>query len=515
MFIDGAIARRQEIWMCLNGAMSTQQSLVQELRACATPSARASTIQNAIDHCAADGGGTVSLPPGNWRITTIALRSGITLELPFGCILEAHDDLADYPVGKVCDGNKDRQPFHLIAGIDCEQVGIIGDGIIDGRGPAFWNPSMRELSQQGVDIDAYCDEHQLPPVYRNPQHPWFREKKQRVSPLFDLVRCRGLTLRGITIRNSPGWTVHLHDCDDVVIHGITIRNSLFGPNTDGLDINGCRDVRISDCDLTCGDDAIILKSMSDARTCERIVVSNCILASNCAALGIGAEIVHAIRDVTFTGCVIRQALRAVQIEMWDAGLVENIVVNGLSGTCDADVPLQRAIYVDIQHHGRSDGALGRCRNLIFSQITLRCRGRSMLTAADGAVIEHVSMRDVQIIYPTIEDPQRSLAAQPSSQMSNDCPETRDKPAAVVCDNVRYLVLDNVRAIWPDEHAESESQAANTAINPFHGSIPMHALWLRRVQGAVINCPFLQAHDPHHTGLERIVDIDCSGLVVQA
>lgn len=478
------------------------------------PRGAADVIQRAIDTLATAGGGTLSLPVGTWRITTITLRSGVTLQLPFGCVLEAHDDVADYPQGALFTGNKDRQPFHLLVAHDCEGVGIIGDGIIDGRGPAFWNPPMRELAAQGVDVDAYCDEHQLPAVYRNPQHPWYREKKQRVSPLVDLVRCRGVMLRGVIIRNSPGWTVHLHDCDDVRIDGITIRNNLFGPNTDGLDINGCRDVIISNCDLTCGDDAIILKSMEDARSCERVAVSNCILSSNCAALGIGAELVHAIRDVTFTGCVIRQALRAVQIEMWDAGLVENIVVNGLTGTTAADVPLQRAIYVDIQHHGRTDGALGRCRNLIFSNITLETRGRCMLTAADDSTIDDVTMRDIHLSYPTIEDPQRAVAFQRSTQMSNDCPHTRDKPAALVCDNVRRLLVENFRAQWPGADAEAAAAAANTPLNPFHGAIPMHALWLRRVQDAVIDSPFLQAHDPQQTGLERLVGEDCSGIMLK-
>lgn len=501
-------------------------NLEQRLATTGHPRGKADCIQQAIDHLASAGGGTLRLPVGVWRITTISLRSGITLELPFGCTLEAHDDLSDFPQGALFPqeafsaGNKDRQPFHLITAHDAENVGLIGDGIIDGRGPAFWHPPMRELAAQGVDINAYCDEHHLPEVYRNPHHPWFREKKQRVSPLVDLVRCTGVTLRNISICNSPGWTVHLHDCDDVRIQSITIRNNLFGPNTDGLDINGCRDVRISDCDLTCGDDAIILKSMSDARTCERIAVSNCILSSNCAALGIGAEIVHAIRDVTFTGCVVRQALRAVQIEMWDAGLVENVVVNGLTGTTDADVPLQRAIYVNIQHHGRQDGQLGTCRNLIFSNIALQTRGRCMLTAADGSCIEDVTLRDVQLTYPTIEDPQKAVAFQRSSQMSNDCPETRDKPAALVCDNVQRLVVDNLRAIWPTQGrgrdgaaALAAAAAANTAINPFHGNVPMHGLWLRRVHSAVINAPFLEPNDPQGSGLARIIQNDCSALTM--
>jgi hypothetical protein len=504
---------------CLNAVESRfckfrrkMKNLKSEFLSNPQPAGVAAAIQCAVDLLAGQGGGTLVLPAGEWTTTTVRLRTGVTLHLPFGCTLRAHDRVEDYPEGKLFAGNKDRQPYHLVTAHGCDNVGITGEGHFDGQGHAFWNPPMRELAAAGVDIDAYCDEHQLNAVYRNPHHPWFREKKARVSPLIDFVDCRQVNLRDFTLRDSPGWTVHLHDCDNVRIHAITIRNNLFGPNTDGLDINGCRDVRISDCDLTCGDDAIILKSMSDARACERVAISNCILASNCAAIGLGAETSHAIRDVSVTGCVVRQALRAIQIEMWDPGIIENVAIVGLTGNAAADVPLQRAIYVDIQHHGRTDGALGVCRNLIFSGIALTCRGRNMLTAADGATIEDVTLRDVQLRYPTIEDPSKSLAFQRSSQMSNDSPHTRDKPAVLVCDNVDRLLVDNLSARWPGVgRASALDASANTDINPFHGRVPMHGLWLRRVRGASLRLPFLRPHDPAGEGMQQLICEECEDI----
>ena len=178
-------------------------------------------------------------------------------------------------------------------------------------------------------------------------------------------------------------------------------------------------MRISDCDLTCGDDAIILKATSDARSCERIAVSNCILATNCAALGLGAETTHAIRNITFTGCIVRQAIRAIQIEMWEPGLIENVTYNNITGDSICPLPLQRGIYIDIQHHGRSDGALGSCRNIIMSNISLTTRGRSILSAADGASLDNIVMRDVQMRFVAIEDASESVPNSFSSQMSND------------------------------------------------------------------------------------------------
>lgn len=326
--------------------------------------------------------------------------------------------------------------------------------------------------------------------------------------MLELKNVDGLTLRNLTIANSPGWTVHGHDCDNVLIDNLTIANHLFGPNSDGLDLNGCRDVRICNCDLTCGDDAIILKSMNDARTCERITVSNCVIASNCAALGLGAETAHAIRDVVFSGNVVRQALRAVQIEMWEAGLIENVVVSGLTGTTNAPIPLQRALYVDVQHHGRSDGALGTCRNIILSDITLTTRGRIVLTAADGAQLENVTLSNVHLTYPSIEDASVTVPTYSSSQMSNDNPETRALNAVVVADNCHRLVLRNVQATFPGEGSNtSRDPGSNTDINPHNTNPSMHGVVLRRCTDVVLDSPFLKAFQGGKEKAEVLVLLD--------
>lgn len=482
-------------------------SLTVDFSAAADAAARTATLQAAIDTTASAGGGTVTVPAGTWTVTTVHLRSGITLELAHAAVLKAHPNLDDYPATTVQDANKDRQPYHLLVAEDCENVAIVGDGTVDGDGFSFWYPPMRELVSQGVDPDAYVDEHGLPDVYRKANHPWWREHKRRVSPMLEFKNVRRLRLRGVTIANSPGWTVHCHDCDDLHIHAITIANHLYGPNTDGLDLNGCRDVRISDCDLTCGDDAIIIKAMPDARSSERIAVSNCVIATNCAALGLGAETTFPIRDVSFTGCVIRQALRAFQIEMWEPGLIENVVVTGLTGTTNTEIPLQRALYIDIQHHGRSDGALGTCRNIQFSNITLTTRGRCLFTAADGAVIEDVVLRDVHLTYPTIENASETVPQYRSSQMSNDAPEARAVNAAVVASNCERLQLHNVITTWPGMGSNTAGDAAaNSDLNPHHDDPPMHGAWLRNCRQTVIASPFLVPHRAGD-GAERIVLVD--------
>ena len=458
-------------------------------------------IQQAIDDAAANGGGRVVIPPGDWTITSLFLATGVTLELSTNARLIAHDDLAAYPKSTEQDNNKDRQPYHLIIAENCHDVTICGDGIIDGNGMAFWDPPMRQLAAEGIDVPAYAKEHNLIPAYHKPNHPWYREKKARVSPMLEAKHVTRLRLRGVTFANSPGWTVHCHDCSDLVIDGITIANNLYGPNTDGLDLNGCQDVRIANCDLTCGDDAIILKSMADARPCERIVVTNCIISTNCAALGLGAEVVHAIRDVAFSNCIIRQALRAFQIEMWDTGVIENVVVSNITGTCHTEIPLQRALYIDVNYNNinkasdktiNEEGKWGYCRNVQFSNIVLHTRGRCVFTAPDGGFIDNVVLRDVHLLYDAIEDASETVPQYSSNQMSNHCPEARVANAAVVAQNVDRLQLHNVMTTWPGQGRQADNSAeANQPLNPHHSNPAMHGLWARGCSNLIDNSPFLQ------------------------
>ncbi len=430
-------------------------------------------LQAAIDEVAKTGG-VVSVCPGTWTVCTIHLRPGITLRLERGSVLQAHPVIDDY-TPLVVGHNKDRQPYHLIVAERCDHLTIEGDGVIDGQGEKFWHPPLGDRSKGAAGL-------------------FYREHARRVSPMLEIRECSHVTLRDFTLRNSPGWTLHTHVCDDVKIQGVKVDNHLFGPNTDGFDINGCRDVLISDCQLRCGDDAIILKATADARSCERVVVTNCILESNCAALGLGAECTHGIRDIAFSNCVVKASLRMIQIEMWEPGTIENVVISNIVGSTMSPVPLERPIYMDIQWHKRTEGGLGVLRNISISNMVARTRGRIVLTAADGAVIENVTIRDVQLHYPEIEDPKQTVNQMRSSQMSNDNPLSRDVRAGIVADNVRGLTLANVTQHWPSPDAPA-GERADGDFPGIHRTLPMHALWMRNVEKLRLEGPELHASQP--------------------
>jgi hypothetical protein len=450
-------------------------TLLQQLKETTHPRGVAVVLQRALD-----AGGIIEVPPGTWTTTTLHLRSNTTLRLARGAALRAHPDLADYPQGEMghC---RDRQPFHLLWAEECENLTIEGDGTIDGNGMAFWDEPCVELRKRGLDPKAMG----IAACY-DVDVPFWRPKPQRISPLIELDRCRHVVLRDFIIQESPGWTVHFYCCDFVRVDGLTIDNHDFGPNNDGLDINGCRDVIISNCRISGCDDNIIIKATADARSSERIAVTNCILRSQCAGLGLGAETDHDIRNITFSNCVCNGVQRPLQIEMWAPGLIENVTLANITGHTLVTNGIERPIYLDIQQHTRPEPVLGRLRNVCVSNLALTTRGRLMLTAQDGAQIEDVTIRDVQLTYPEVWDWPALIPQKRSNQNSNYSPLSRAVGSVLVADNVNGLHVANLSASFP-------------AYQP--GTPKMHAIWCRNVRRGLVDCPRLTASVP---GYESVV-----------
>jgi polygalacturonase len=411
--------------------------------------------------------GVVIVPPGKYSVCMLRLRSRVTLHLCPGAVLIACPDLDLYP--QLPRGhNKDRQPFHLIYAEDCEDICISGQGVIDGNGPAFWS---------GL-------------VY--PDMPWIKANPRRISPLIEIRNCRNVVLKDFTINDSPGWTVHPFNCDHVRIEGVTINNHMYGPNTDGIDINGCRYVFLSNCRIHGCDDNIIIKATPDARASEYITITNCVLESNCAAIGLGAETTSGIRHVTVSNCTVINAIRVIQIILWSGGTVENIAISNITGRALTPIGTDRVIHFDIQNFDQSTKTdvpperSGVLRNVVVSNVICETRGRILLTAREGARMENITLRDIQLIYPEVEDPAVSIPKSRSNQLSNFNPEARVARAAVVADNISNLVLDNISTTWPADPA-----------------VPMHALWARKVSRSRVNCPGLTSSQPGIAPFELI------------
>lgn len=270
-------------------------------------------IQDAVDACAAAGGGTVHFPAGRYLSGAIFLKSNITLHIGAGATLLASTDFDDFPPFR--PGwrirSDDTTRSSLITGIDLENVAVNGRGTIDGQGQPWWDALITDKqSKQGEKKIL---------TYGRPR-------------VINLYRCRNVLIRSVSIVNSPSWTVHPVGCDNLVVEGISIINPEEGPNTDGVNPESCRNVRISNCFIDTGDDCITLKSGKDeegrlkARPTENVTITNCVMYKGHGAVVIGSEMSGGVRNVAASNIVCVGTDRAVRIKSTRGrgGIVENI-----------------------------------------------------------------------------------------------------------------------------------------------------------------------------------------------
>ena len=214
--------------------------------------------------------------------------------------------------------------------------------------------------------------------------------------------CKFVSIRDITLTASQFWTLHARWTDYMTISGVKIFSDLEkGINADGIDIDGCHNVTISDCIVQTADDAIVLKTTAlhgESRSCENIAVSNCVLESSSTALKLGTESHADFRYITFNNCVIRNSNRGLSIVIRDGATAENIQFSNIILECsrrhfnwwgNAD-PIWLVVL-----KRRPDSRVGHIRNVTFNNIMAHGMGTSKLEGFEGKPLENIRLNNVQ------------------------------------------------------------------------------------------------------------------------
>jgi hypothetical protein len=145
--------------------------------------------------------------------------------------------------------------------------------------------------------------------------------------MFVLTACKGLEVHDITFSEAPEWGLHMIGCEHVLVDNLKIRNLLDVPNCDGIDPDHCRDVEIRNCNIVCGDDAIVIKATrqgADYGPSAHINVHDCVIQTQDAGVKIGTETTQDVHDIRFERCEIRSSSRGLCIQARDEGSVYNI-----------------------------------------------------------------------------------------------------------------------------------------------------------------------------------------------
>lgn len=249
-------------------------------------------IQKAIDEATKIGNGAqVLIPAGHkFLIGTLELKCGIDFHLQGDAELLVSTNPEDYSGRAAIIAN----------GVN--ELTISGTGSINGRALEFMSH------------------------YDKPDE-WWIPKRWRPR-LFVLTNCTDLKVLNITLSKAPEWSLHMLGCENVLIDGIKIHNNLDVPNCDGIDPDHCRNVEIRNCEISCGDDAIVVKATrqtEDYGPSANIWVHNCILETQDSGVKIGTETTQDIYNVVFERCTIKTSCRGLTIQLRDEGNVYNIV----------------------------------------------------------------------------------------------------------------------------------------------------------------------------------------------
>ena len=274
-------------------------------------------LQKAIDACGEGGGGQVLLTEGRFLTGMIRMRSGVELHIERDAVLLGSTDAADFPEIETDFWRTEYAPrFNkrcMIYAEGCEDIAITGRGAIDCQGEAYvepipegqkaWNGALWTTVRKKYPVDPDGDGMVHVEGVEFPIDP--RMASYSPGRVVFFIGCKNVLVEDVTMRNQPaGWSYWICDCDNVHFHRAQILASVEFPNNDGIHINCCRSVTVSDCNVTCGDDSIVVRAYSRPlykhTACEKVAVTNCNLTSHASGIRIGWINDGVIRNCTFS-----------------------------------------------------------------------------------------------------------------------------------------------------------------------------------------------------------------------
>lgn len=350
-----------------------------------------SIIQKVIDELHAKGGGRVVIPEGKFLTGCLILKTGVTLKLDFNAILLGSTNPFDYISGEIF--------MNFINADNAKNIGIIGEGVIDGRG--------RELA---LTIDSLF----FAGVWDDPNYNYRRHRPEKRPKLLRFVESDHILLEGITVKNSASWVLDFDRCSHLTINKVTVDSDAYW-NNDGMDIGDCRNVSITNCYVNAADDGICLKSHHAGYANDSIYIANCTIRSSASAIKFGTASVGGFKNVKIENIYIFDTYRsAIALESVDGGILENIEISDIKANNTGN-----AIFIKLGHRNK-DGKVGTLKNVSIKNVVVQVpfeapdlkyeiRGPQLpffhnvfpasITGLPGHYVENVTLENIRVIYP--------------------------------------------------------------------------------------------------------------------
>lgn len=350
-------------------------------------------IQAAIDDCSAHGGGQVILEGGQYLSGRIDLKSGVELHLERDGMLLMSPNVNDFPEIESDFWDTEYAPrFNkrcFIYAENCTDIGITGRGVIDCQGENYVVPMSEEEIRRRPNMSFNRKPMPLPegsePLnedatmvgsYPHPLDPRSTSLAPARVALF--IGCENVLVEDVTMRNQPaGWSYWICGCRNVHFHRAQIRAAVDMPNNDGIHINCCQEVTISDCNISCGDDCIVVRAYSSPlkkpTVCEKVCVTNCNLTSHACGVRVGWINDGVIRNCTFSNLNITDSVHGISMglpgnpdarRMSDQGEEYTLIENMSFTNIIIDRNYRYPVQISIAENNRCAGI----RNIYFSNI---------------------------------------------------------------------------------------------------------------------------------------------------
>lgn len=457
-------------------------------------------IQAAIDQCYKDGGGIVYVPQGTYLTGTINLRSNIEFHFETGAVLKATTDLTQY-----------QRHNQELAGIlyteDADNVSITGNGRVWGRGMEFMyegvaktiGDDQKQYTRQKDNFRRVKDGLGDGPLY----------PKDRYHQMVIFSNCTNVDLSDFECLDSPYWTMLIVHCDRVKITGLTIDNNLLIPNGDGIDIISSSNINLSDCIITCGDDAIVLAGYGNhhgdpgfkdtKKPSQNINVSNCILQSRSSGIRIGGHDQNEMSNYNFNNIVIYDSNRGINISVSDTASLQNMNFSNIRietrlhtgdwwGQGEPINITAMMLFPDKPN-------LGIIKNLNFTNITCVGENSVVMIAADNTRIKDVAFNNFDFVL-------RKSAIEDVAGGNFDLRLNAYKEKELYKTNIPVFYLENVENIYFNQG----NIGWDGADMPYH----THAIEAVKVKNMKLN-NMTAVSSPSNQKLPAISLTNCSGI----
>lgn len=291
-------------------------------------------IQKVIDQAFAKGGGTIVIPKGTYLSGALFFKKKTNLLLQDGAVLKGSDEIKNYPlIPSRMEGQSLDYYAALVNAYGVDGFSISGPGTINGNGLKFWKTfwthreDMKKIGKSSTNLEV-----------------------SRPRLIF-IWKCNNVKIQNIKLCNAGFWTTHLYQCNDVLVDHADIRSPfkpVKAPSTDGVDIDVCKRVTITNCYISVNDDAIVIKGgkgptahkLPQNGIVEDVLIENCTFGPAHATLTLGSESIHA-KNITMRNCVVNNTCPILKFKMRGDTfqLFENITVDNITGSSGAVIDL--------------------------------------------------------------------------------------------------------------------------------------------------------------------------------